>query len=114
MKLHLVFAAAAALASVSFVATAPAYAAEPVVAQLRTAVPAKTKVVAGGAVFLCEADKCVAQAPASRTLATAACKELAKEVGLIATYGDANKQLADDKLGACNTVAASGTMIAGR
>lgn len=113
MKLHLIIAAAAACASVSFVAVT-ADAAEPVVAKLHDAVPAKTKVIAGGAVFLCEGTECVASAPASRTIATAACKELAKSVGAVAAFGDARKQLADDKLATCNTVAPPSTMIANR
>jgi hypothetical protein len=113
MKLHLVLAAATAFASVSFAAVT-ADAAEPVVAKLRDAVPAKTKVIAGGAVFVCDGAECVAASPSSRTIATAACKELAKSVGPVDTFGDSRKQLADDKLSACNAVAASGTMVANR
>lgn len=113
MKLHLVLAAATAFASVSFAAIT-ADAAEPVVAKLRDAVPAKTKVIAGGAVFTCEGTECVAGAPASRTIATAACKELAKSVGPVDSFGGARKQLGDDKLAACNAVATSDTMVAGR
>lgn len=113
MKLHLVLAAATAFASVSFAAVT-ADAAEPVVAKLRDAVPAKTKVIAGGAVFVCDGAECVAASPSSRTIATAACKELAKSVGPVAAFGDSRKQLADDKLAACNTVAVSGAMVANR
>lgn len=113
MKLHLMFAAATAFASVSFAAVT-ADAAEPVVAKLHDAIPAKTKVIAGGAVFLCDGAECVAAAPASRTIATAACKELAKSVGAVAAFGDSRKQLAEDKLEACNAVAAPSAMAANR
>lgn len=113
MKLHLVLAAATAFVSMSFAAVT-ADAADPVVAKLQDAVAAKTKVIAGGAVFVCDGAECVASSPASRTIATAACKELAKSVGPVAAFGDSRKQLADDKLAACNTVAVSGAMVANR
>jgi len=112
MKLHLALAALAAVTSVSFAATA-ADAADQISAKLQAAVPAKTKVIAGGVVFVCEGDSCVAQGRSSRTIATSSCKQLVKVVGAVSTFGDAKKQLDADKLAACNAVASS-TQVANR
>jgi hypothetical protein len=113
MKLHLALAAMAAITSVSFLATG-ADAAEPVIAKLQTPVVEKTKVIAGGAVFLCEGDACITTGPTSRTIATASCKELVKTVGAVSTFGAERKQLAADRLEACNAVAATPTQLANR
>ncbi|HEX2561122.1 CC_3452 family protein [Phenylobacterium sp.] len=101
MKLHRVIAAAFAVASISFIAPI-AEAKGPVVAKLRTSVAARTKVVAGGAVFQCVGGACVSAAPNDRTVAVGACKELVKAVGPVDSYGDDLKQLEADKLAACN------------
>lgn len=101
MKLHCVI--AAAVAATSLVSIAPVAAAkEPVVAKLRNTVAARTKVVAGGAVFQCVGGACVSAAPNDRTIAVAACKELVKAVGPVDSFGDNLKQLEADKLAACN------------
>ena len=42
--------------------------------------------IAGGAVFLCEADLCVASAPSSQTFAVSTCKAVAKNVGAVAVF----------------------------
>ena len=112
MKLQALAAACAAVAALS--AAGSALAEQPITAKLQQPVAAKTKIIAGGAVFVCDGAECVAASPSSRTIATAACKELAKSVGPVDTFGDSRKQLADDKLSACNAVAASGTMVANR
>ncbi|MDO8799355.1 hypothetical protein [Phenylobacterium sp.] len=112
MKLHTLSAACAAVITLSF--AGGAFAAEPVTAKLTAPVAAKTKFIAGGAVFLCEADACVASAPSSQTFATSTCKAVAKNVGAIASFGVGGKTLDADKLSACNTSAASGTQMAGR
>ncbi|MFC3080347.1 hypothetical protein ACFODL_19785 [Phenylobacterium terrae] len=104
MKLHRVIAAAAAAASFSFLAPA-AQAADPVVAKLRNSLDARTKVVAGGAVFQCVGAACVSAAPNDRTIAVSACKELVKAVGPVDSFGDKLKQLEADKLAACNAAA---------
>ncbi|PHY17914.1 hypothetical protein [Caulobacter sp. BP25] len=68
-------------------------------------VAAKTKVVAGGAVFVCEGSECVsAQAP-SRALTAVACKALAKEVGRVSTFGGESRSLDADDLIRCNASA---------
>lgn len=101
MKFQRLVVAAAAAASVSFVAPI-AEAKGPVVAKLRNQVAARTKVVAGGAVFQCVGTACVSAAPNDRTVAVASCKELVKAVGPVESYGDELKQLEADKLAACN------------
>ena len=100
MKLQTLTAACAAVVTLAF-------AAEPVTAKLATPVAAKTKFIAGGAVFLCEADTCVASAPSSQTFASSACKTVAKNVGVVASYTLGGKTLDADKLGACNATAAT-------
>ncbi len=112
MKLRTLAAACAALISVSFAGAALAD--DPITAKLQAPLAAKTKVIAGGAVFLCEGDTCLAAAPSSRTYATSTCKELAKELGAVASFGGARKQLDETKLGACNVAAASATQVANR
>jgi hypothetical protein len=112
MKLRTLAAACAALVSVSFAGAALAD--DPITVKLQAPVAAKTKVIAGGAVFLCEGDTCLAAAPSSRTFATSTCKELAKSVGAVASFGGARKQLEADKLGQCNASVPAGGQVAAR
>ena len=112
MKLHTLAAACAALATISFAGVAMAD--DPITAKLQAPVAAKTKLIAGGAVFVCEGDTCLAAAPSSRTYASATCKELAKSVGAVASFGGARKQLDDEKLGACNASALPQTQVANK
>jgi hypothetical protein len=75
-------------------------------------VAAKTKVVAGGAVFVCEGAECVsAQAP-SRALTAVACKALAKEVGRVSAFGGETKSLDADDLTRCNAAAKGAATLA--
>ena len=76
MKLHLL-AACAALVTLS---AGSAFAGDAITAKLTTPVAAKVKFIAGGAMFNCEADTCVAAAPTSSTYATATCKIIADKV----------------------------------
>jgi hypothetical protein len=111
MKLHTVAAARAALVSLS--ATA-ALAAEPVTVKLQTPVAQKVKFIAGGAVFVCEADTCVAGATTSNTFGADTCKAVAAKVGPVATF-EGRRSLDEARLAQCNTAAApSGTTIAKR
>ncbi len=112
MKLRTLTAACAAIVSVSFAGSA--LAADTITAKLQAPIAAKTKLIAGGAVFLCEGDTCVASAPSSRTYATSTCKDLAKELGAVAAFGGARKQLDETKLGACNAAALPATQVANR
>lgn len=105
MKLHTLAAACAALLSLS---AGSAMAAEQISAKLQTAVPEKTKFIAGGAMFVCEADACVATAPTSQTFATGTCKVIAGKVGLVTAFGG-RKLLDDSRLGDCNAQAIART-----
>ena len=102
MKLQVLAAAAAlslAFGGMTFAADGK------IVVSLKTPVASKTKVVAGGAVFVCEGAECVsAQAP-SRALTAAACKALAKEVGRVSAFGGDSKSLDAEDLARCNASA---------
>ena len=112
MKLQTLAAACAALVTVSFAGAALAD--DAITAKLQAPVAQKTKFIAGGAVFLCEGDTCVAQAPTSQTFAAATCKAVAKNAGPLASFGGARKSFDAEKLGACNVAADSHTQVAKR
>lgn len=115
MKLQFLTAACAVALSLSFAGSAFAATAvydDPIVAKLNAPVATKTKVIAGGAVFRCEGDECVATARSSETFDSATCKAIAKRFGGVASFGDGVKELDGDKLGACN--AGSDTRVAKR
>lgn len=105
MKLQTLSAACAAVITLSF--AGGAFAADVVTAKLQSPVAEKTKFIAGGAVFLCEADVCVASSPSSQTFASSTCKAVAKNVGAITAFGNAGKTLDAGKLDACNAGAAT-------
>ena len=102
MKLLTLAAACAALVTLS---AAPALAAgDPVTAKLQTPVAQKTKFIAGGAMFVCEGDACVASAPQSTTFASSTCKTIAAKVGPVASFGG-YKSMDEARLADCNAVA---------
>ena len=110
MKLQ-ILAACAALATLS---AGAAFAGEPITAKLASPVAEKTKFIAGGAMFNCEGDTCVALAPTSQTFAASTCKMIADKVGVVASF-EGRKALAEDKLADCNAKAvakAGGTQLA--
>ena len=92
--------AAAAILSASF--AAPAFAAGNISVALQAPVAAKTKVVAGGAVFSCVEATCVAANAPSRALTAATCKAIVKEVGAVTAFSGDRKALAADDLARCN------------
>lgn len=100
MKLQ-ILAACAALATL---AASQALAAQPVTAKLATPVAEKTRIIAGGALFQCEADTCVALAPGAQTFALRTCRTLAGKVGAIESF-TGNTPLEADRLAACNAKA---------
>jgi len=112
MMLRTLSAALAAAGSLSL--PFAAVAAEPVTAKLAQPLANDARVIAGGAMFVCKDASCVAAAPGSRTLALATCKDLAKLVGRIDSFGGERKQLDGDKLGQCNAAAAGDTQVAKR
>lgn len=93
--------AAAAILSASF--AAPAFAAGGnITVSLQAPVAAKTKVVAGGAVFSCVDATCIAQDAPTRALSAKVCKAVAKEVGAVAAFGSERRTLEADDLAQCN------------
>lgn len=102
MKLHTL--AAAAVLSLSF--AAPAFAGA-INVSLQSPVAAKTKVVAGGAVFSCVDATCVASEAPSRALTAATCKALVKEVGAVAAFAGDRKSLEAAELARCNGAASA-------
>ncbi|HEY0649354.1 CC_3452 family protein [Phenylobacterium sp.] len=100
MKLQ-ILAACAALATLT---AGQAVAADAITAKLSAPVAEKTKFIAGGAMFNCEGDTCIALAPTSQTFATSTCKTIADKVGVVQTFGG-RKALAEDKLADCNAKA---------
>ncbi len=101
MKLLTLAAACAALVTLS---TAPAFAADSVVAKLAQPLPQAMKFIAGDAVFSCDGDTCVARTPTSTTFATSTCKVVAAKVGALVSYAG-EKAMDDTRLNACNSVA---------
>jgi hypothetical protein len=97
MKLKITLAAAVAIFSIGSSAMA-----EPVVAKLAVSTAGAVKPVAGGAVFECLGDVCASRAPSADTASIRGCKELARQVGGVNTFGPTSKPLSADQLAACN------------
>lgn len=108
MKLQ-ILAACAALATLS---AGSAFAGDVITAKLASPVAEKTKFIAGGAMFSCEADACVAAAPSAQTFAASTCKVISEKVGLVAAF-EGRKALDADKLASCNAkvIAKSGGTV---
>jgi hypothetical protein len=105
--------AAVAALSVSLFAGS-AFADGRIAVALENPVAAKIKVVAGGAVFICDGAECVSTAAPSRALTAVACKALAKEVGPVAAFGGDTKSLDADDLTRCNVSAKAGVQTAAK
>jgi hypothetical protein len=93
-----ILAASAALAAL---VAGQAFAGDAITAKLATPVAEKTKVIAGGAMFSCEGDTCVALAPMSNTFAAATCRVIADKVGAVAAFSG-RRALDDRGLADCN------------
>lgn len=102
MKLRTLAAACAALTTLA--AGSAAFAADAVTAKLESPVAERTKFIAGGAMFVCEGDACVASAPTSQTFATATCKTIAAKVGPVTSFAG-RKALDETRLADCNAKA---------
>jgi hypothetical protein len=94
----------AACAALATLAAGSASAADAVTAKLAAPVAEKVKFIAGGAMFNCEGDTCVAAASTSQTFATATCKTIADKVGVVAAF-EGRRALDQDKLADCNAKA---------
>jgi len=107
---------AAACAAVATLSAAPAFADQPVVAKLAQPVAQTVKFIAGGSVFVCDGDTCVARTPTSQTLATDSCKVIASKVGAVTSFAG-EKAISDARLATCNTAAlahAGGPQVANK
>lgn len=101
MMKMLAAAAALALTCAAGAATAETAFAEATLAQPLTK---PTQVIAGGAVWSCDASSCSAPATSDRTLSVSACKQLVKEAGKINTYRVDRHALTADEVAKCNAV----------
>lgn len=99
MKIQL--SALCAAAAIAALAT-PALAAEPVIVKLAAPLAAPTKVVAGGAIFSCAGDACVATNPANGTGDFSTCKIVVHAVGKATSFGTASSPLPAERLASCN------------
>ena len=95
---------AAACAALTTLVAAPALASEPVTAKLAQPVAQPVKFIAGGAVFDCAEDACVAKAATSETFALATCKLVAAKVGQVSAF-TGTRTMDDQRLTACNAQA---------
>jgi hypothetical protein len=94
----------AACAALAVLPAGQALAGDAITAKLATPVAEKTKFIAGGAMFTCEGDTCVALVPTSQTFAASTCKAIADRVGLVTAFSG-RKALEDGKLADCNAKA---------
>lgn len=97
MKLQIL----AAFAALITLSAGAAFAGDSVTAKLATPVAGATKFIAGGAMFVCEADVCVAGVPTSDTYSVQTCKAVAGKVGVITAF-EGRKVLDVGKLADCN------------
>jgi hypothetical protein len=95
---------AAACAALFTLAAAPAFASDAVVAKLAQPLAQKTKFIAGGAMFLCEADACIANAPTSQTFSTGVCRIIAGKVGVLTAFTE-RRPMDEARLADCNAQA---------
>jgi len=65
-------------------------------------VPAKTKIVALGAVFACEGETCVAWGAPEAAVSTFACRALARQAGAVAAIEGRGHVLSATDLARCN------------
>jgi curli biogenesis system outer membrane secretion channel CsgG len=97
IKFGVFVAAIAAAASVASVAAADG----PLSATLQTPLASSSEPVAGGAVFACKADTCVAESDTSDSDNLTMCRDLAREYGPVTKFGSFDATM----LAKCNVVA---------
>jgi hypothetical protein len=107
MKLRIL----AACAVLAAVAAGQALAGDAITAKLATPVAEKAKFIAGGAMFTCEGDTCVALVPTSQTFAASTCKAIADRMGVVTAF-NGRKALDQAKLADCNAKALAKTAVA--
>lgn len=100
MKLQLL-AACAALITLS---AGSAFAGDSVTAKLAAPLAGNVKFIAGGAMFMCEADTCIAAVPTSETYSVPTCKAVSNKVGVLTAF-EGRRTLEAAKLNDCNAKA---------
>lgn len=78
-----------------------------VTAKLGQPVAERTRLVAGGALFWCEGEACVATASNSRTFIPATCKDVARRFGPLTAFESGTRSFDAARLEACNAAAPS-------
>ncbi len=76
-----------------------------VTAKLGQPVAERARLVAGGAVFWCEGDACVATASNTRTFIPATCKDVASRFGPVTAFESGARAFDAARLEACNASA---------
>jgi hypothetical protein len=95
-----------AAAALVLALSSPAFAADgKVTVALCAPVPAKTKIVALGAVFACEGETCIAWGAPEAAVSTFACKALAREAGPVAAIEGRGHTLSAEDIARCNFAA---------
>ncbi len=74
----------------------------PMTAALQAPLDKPTQIIAGGAVWRCEASACSAAAGGERAASVSACHELGEEVGPMAAYGPQGQPFGARELTRCN------------
>ena len=99
---------AAACAAIATLSASAAFASDAVTAKLAQPLAAPVKFIAGGAVFDCADNACVAKAATSETFSTSTCKLVAAKVGPIASF-EGFRPMDEQRLSACNASAVAKT-----
>jgi hypothetical protein len=92
----------AALVALAASAIATSAMAEPVIAKLQAPSVGAPKPVAGGAVFECLGEVCAARAPSADTASVRGCKDLARQMGAVTSFGPPSKPLSPEQISGCN------------
>ena len=99
-----------AAAALALALSSSAFAADgQVTVSLCAPVPAKTKIVALGAVFACEGETCIAWGAPEAAVSTFACETLAKEAGPVAAIEGRGHVLSAADVARCNLLALADT-----
>jgi len=70
-------------------------------ARLASPVTERIEFIAQNALWTCEGEEC--RAVVNHGVSVRACRQLAREAGAIAAYGDSEVQLTEEELARCNT-----------
>ncbi|MDO8902288.1 MAG: hypothetical protein Q7V15_13155 [Phenylobacterium sp.] len=103
MMIRIPLAAAAAFLTLALAGQAAAQ--HQVTAKLEQPVAERSRLVAGGAVFWCEGEACIANAANTRTYVPATCKDVASKYGPVTAFESGARAYDAERLEACNAAA---------